>query len=43
MIKKIKIKKIDKSVLIDEYTYKNYIRRGNYEITNKKRFSFFKW
>ena len=43
LVKKIKIKKIDKSVLIDEYTYKNYIRRGNYEITNKKRFSFFKW
>ena len=42
LVKKIKIKKIDKSVLIDEYTYKNYIRRGNYEITNKKRFSFFK-
>ena len=41
--KKIKIKKIDKSVLIDEYTYKNYIRRGNYEISNIKSFSFFKW
>lgn len=39
----IKIKKIKKSVLIDEYTYKKYIRRCTYEIASKKRISFFKW
>lgn len=41
--KHIKIKKIDKSVLIDEYTYKKYIRMCRYEIASKKRFRFFKW
>lgn len=39
----LKIKKIKKSVLIDEYTYKNYIRGGSYEINGKKRIHFFKW
>lgn len=43
MESKITLKKINKSILIDEYTYKNYIRRGHYEITGKKRISFFKW
>lgn len=42
ILKKIKVKKIKKSVLIDEYTYKNYIKRGNYEVRNKKRVGFFK-
>lgn len=39
----IKKKRINKSVLIDEYTYKKYIRRCSYEIASKKRFRFFKW
>ena len=43
MKRKMKLKKINKSVLIDEYTYKNYLRRGHYEITSQKRISFFKW
>lgn len=43
LLKNIKIKKIKKSVLIDEYTYKKYIRGGTHEVANKKRSSFFKW
>lgn len=39
----IKMKKIKKSVLIDEYTYKKYIRTCHYEINGKKRIGFFKW
>lgn len=43
LLRKVHIKKIKKSVLIDEYTYKKYMRKCRYEIAGKKRISFFKW